>query len=547
MSSHHQSLRGFLSAIPKQHALGSILACIVSLTLSGCCIPVLNHPDRGPDLPEHFNGTTTSDSSGDVGLFEFFTDPELAQLLTQGVSQNQELKIRNQEIQIAGNEIMARRGAYLPFLGIGTKGGFDKTSKFTPLGAAEDQLTFPGGGRFSDPLGNVGLSANLFWQIDLWGQLRKARSAAEQRYIEATEARNFLITKLVAETAENYYELTALDKRLEFLDQTIQLQQQSLEVAKDQKIAGRGTELAVQRFLAEVRKNESQRLIVKQKIVETENRINVLAGRFPQRIGRTSWDFVNLDANMLRVGFPAQLLHNRRDIRAAERELVAAGLDVEVAEANFYPKLFITAGIGYEAFNPKYLFDPEAFVANVAGELTAPVINRAAIKAEYLNANAKQLQAVYTYQRTVLKAFAEVVNSTNKVDNYRESVAIKQGEVKALEKSVDVARELFKAPLDEEFARVEYVDVLLATRDLLEARTALLETKQQQLSGIVNAYQALGGGYLLTGSGDEFPEFFCEPMEVQLPPVPAPTPVPVEAKTPPAVESEEPGKVNVKD
>ena len=230
-----------------------------------------------------------------------------------------------------------------------------------------------------------------------------------QRYVEAIEARNYFITQLVAETAENYYELAALDQRLAFLDQTIEIQAQSLEVAKSQKAAARGTELGVQRFLAEVRKNESQRFIVRQRIIEIENRINFLVGRYPQPVDRASWNFINLDSRVLNVGVPAQLLQNRRDIRAAERELAAAGLDVLVARAEFFPKLALTASVGYEAFSPKYLFDPEAFIANAAGELVAPLINRQAIRAEYLNANARQLQAVYEYQQTVLDAFTEVV------------------------------------------------------------------------------------------------------------------------------------------
>jgi outer membrane protein TolC len=401
------------------------------------------------------------------------------------------------------------------------------------LGAAEKDLEYFPGKHFPDPVPNFMLGLRLFWQLDIWRELRNARDAAIQRYWEAVEARNYLITELVADVAENYYELSSLDQRLIYLDQTIELQEQSLEVAKAQKAAARGTELGVQRFLAEVRKNQSQRLIVKQRIIEVENRINFLVGRYPQAVERQSWNFINLDSRVLNVGVPAQLLQNRRDIQAAEREIAAAGLDVAVARANFYPKLILSAGVGYEAFSPKYLFNPEAFIANAAGELGAPLINRRAIRAEYLNANARQLQAIYEFQQTVLDAFREVVNNMAKVENYRKSVAIKQEQVTALDASVDVARNLFNKPIAEEFARVEYVDVLLATRDLLEARTVLIETKQQQLAAIVDAYQALGGGFLVTDSGPMFPELFCMPQLA--PPVePIALPKPDTATEPPA-------------
>src|SRR5262245_34036641 len=186
---------GFSRAVSNQPVIWRGTACIVLLVLSGGCrIPGLCCPDPGPNLPDSFNGVTTAENSAQVGILEFFNDPPLARLLIEGLLQNQELKIRNQEIWIANNEIMARRGAYLPFIGGSAIGGFERNSRFTPLGAAEDQLTFPGGGRFSDPLGNVRLTTDLFWQIDIWRQLRNARDAANQRYIEAVEDRDYLIT-----------------------------------------------------------------------------------------------------------------------------------------------------------------------------------------------------------------------------------------------------------------------------------------------------------------------------------------------------------------
>ena len=485
--------------------LGRVFASTLLLLLvSGCQIPILRGADPGLGVPADFTGRSSPDSSAQLGIGEFFDDPVLTQLLTEGLAQNQELKIRNEEIQIAYNEITARRGAYLPFVSLGARGGFDRTSRFTPLGAAEDQLT-PPRGRFSDPLPNTRLSANLFWQVDIWRELRNARDAATERYYETIEERNFLITRLVADTAENYYELAALDKRLEFLNQTIEIQNKSLELAKAQKAAARGTELPVQRFLAEVRKNESQIQIVQQDIVEAENRINFLVGRFPQAVDRKSWDVITLDSRVLMVGVPAQLLQNRRDIRAAEHEVSAAGLDVQVARARFFPRLDISAGIGFEAFNPRYLFDPGSLIANAAGDLVAPLINKKAIQADYSSANARQLQAIYNYQRTVLNAFTEVVTQISKVEKYRRSVELKREQVVALEESVTVATDLFIG------VRGEYVDVLFSQRDLLEARTALIEAKQQQLSAIVKTYQALGGGYLLSSDGVGFDQLFCPP------------------------------------
>ena len=118
------------------------------------------------------------------------------------------------------------------------------------------------------------------------------------------------------------------------------------------------------------------------------------------------------------------------------------------------------------------------------------MINTKAIQAEYLTANAKQLQAVYNYQRVILTAFTEVINRVSKVENYRRSIEIKRQQLESLQASVDTASKLFQS------ARTEYVEVLLAQRDLMEARMVLIETKKEQLAAVVNAYQALGGGDL---------------------------------------------------
>jgi outer membrane protein, multidrug efflux system len=483
-----------------KHVLARAIICSALLVLPSCAIPPLRQAAPGPDLPESFNGATSSENSAQLGIDEFFNNPTLSRLIDQALFGNRELKILDEEVQIARNDILARQGAYLPFVTVGASVGLDRPSLFTPLGAAEKQLEYFPGQHFPDPLPNYLGGLNLFWQLDIWRELRNARDAAAQRYLAASERRNYFVSRLVAEIAENYYELMALDKRLETLDQTIALQEGSYKSAKAKMDQGRGTALAVQRFQAEVRKNQSEKLIVRQEIVQVENRINFLVNRFPQPVERMSAGFLDLNLHALSVGVPAQLLENRFDIRQAERELEAAGLDVKVARAHFFPRLDIDASVGYQAFNPKYLFVPEALIYNVAGNLAAPLINKKAIQAEYLSANAKQLESIYNYQRVILNAFTEVINRVSKVENYSKSIAIKKQQLESLEAAVASANDLFQN------ARAEYVEVLLAQRDLLEARTVLIETKKQQLSAIVNAYQALGGGVPLSISTLESPQ-----------------------------------------
>ena len=150
----------------------------------------------------------------------------------------------------------------------------------------------------------------------------------------------------------------------------------------------------------------------------------------------------------------------------------------------------LTAGVGLNGFDATHLMrTPQALLFGLAGELMAPLVNRNAIKAAYANANARQLQAVYNYERTVLNAYVEVVNELSNIRNLRSSYDLRQQQVDALSSSITISSNLFRS------ARADYMEVLLTQRDALESRFELVETRKQQLNAMVNVYQALGGGW----------------------------------------------------
>jgi outer membrane protein TolC len=259
-------------------------------------------------------------------------------------------------------------------------------------------------------------------------------------------------------------------------------------VVKQQKEMARVTQLAVNRFEAQLLNTQNLQYEIKQSIVEAENRINFLTGRFPESINRKSDSFNELTIDSIQSGVPSQLLINRPDVRQAELELAAANLDVKVARANFYPSFGIKAGMGFQAFDPAFLINPESILYNLTGDLIAPLINRNAIKAAYNTANAKQIQAVYNYEQTILNAYIDVQNQLAKLKNYSNSYQTKNQEVKILMQSVNIANSLFNS------ARANYGEVLLTQREALESKVELTEIKMKQLNAKVNIYRALGGG-----------------------------------------------------
>jgi multidrug efflux system outer membrane protein len=178
---------------------------------------------------------------------------------------------------------------------------------------------------------------------------------------------------------------------------------------------------------------------------------------------------MDLEIDSIQAGVPARLLHNRPDIRQAEYQLQAANLDVAVARADFYPSLDISAGVGFQAFNPTFLLNPESILFNLVGDLSAPLINRKSIKARYNMASAMQIQAVYQYEQTVLNAYTDVLNQLTKLENYANSFSTKQREVDILNESVRIANSLFR------YAKADYVEVLLTQEEVLDAKMELVE------------------------------------------------------------------------
>lgn len=460
-------------------------------TMHACSVPEMTQKRVETALPTRYSAQRTDTlSSARINWREFFQDPYLTALLDTAVVNNKEVNSLLQRIKIAQNEIQVRKGEYLPFVHAGFGAEIEKVGRFTRNGAVEERLEIEDGREFPDPLGNIQLGLYASWELDIWKKLRNSRQVAVLEYLAGVEGKNFLITNLVAEVADAYYELLALDNQLDNLEQNIGIQQDALEAIRLLQQAARANSLAVKRFEAEVQKNQSEIYKLQQQIVETENRINFLLGRTPQPIARSTEDFLALTPAPVASGLPAQLLTNRPDIRQAELELAAAELNIQVARANFYPSLGLKAGMGYQAFNPKFLLNtPESLLFSLAGDAVAPLINRNAIEAEFNSAGAEQVQAVYEYEQTILNAYREVVNQLSNIENLANNYRLKSQQVAALTESIDIANQLFQS------ARADYLEVLLTQREALEAKMELIETKKEQLTATVDLYKALGGGW----------------------------------------------------
>jgi NodT family efflux transporter outer membrane factor (OMF) lipoprotein len=458
--------------------------------LTNCKAPSIVASSENKSIPDTFAINKDTTNSSTTTWKNFYKDKYLTDLIDIALKNNQELLVTLQEIEIAKNDIRVRKGMLLPSVGIKAGVGTEKVGRYTSQGAGDASTDIYPGKEVPDQLTDYNISAVANWEVDIWKKLRNSKKAALTRYLATIEGKNFVITNLVSEVAQSYYELLALDNQLDIVRQNIALQQNALEIVKAQKEAARANELGVQKFQAEVYSSQSMEFDILQNIKETENKINFLLGRYPQEIKRDKSDYLTLQSNIIKEGIPSQLLTNRPDIKQAELDLAAAKLDVKVARAEFFPTLGISASFGINAFNPSYLFKfPESLLNSLVGDIAAPLINRNAIKAEFSSANARQLQALYNYDRTILNAYFEVSNQLSKIDNLQKSYDLKTKQVNALNNSINISNELFKS------SRVDYFEVLMTQRDALENKLDLVETKKNLLNANVYMYRDLGGGW----------------------------------------------------
>jgi outer membrane protein, multidrug efflux system len=466
---------------------GYFILCLLQVS----CKPLKTaDSNKVKKIPEAYSSTIDSLNSANINWKQYFSDTYLITLIEEAINNNMDLLMALQKIEVTKAYVKQSKGAMLPEIKAGVSSSLRRFGLYTMDGAGNISTYITPGQIVPINLPDYYIGLNASWEIDVWGKLRNKRKAALARYMSSVEGKNFVITNLVAETAATYYELMALDNELEIIKETIVLQENALSLINIQKEAAVVNELAVQQFLAQTLNSKALEYKTLQKITECENKINFLLGRFPQSIPRNKSQLVTQLPFQINIGIPSDLLKNRPDIKQAEYELIAAKADLKAARAAFYPSLNITGAMGLQAFKTNFLFTiPESMAYTLLGNIMAPVINRNAIKAEFKNANAKQQDALYNYQKSILNGYMEVYNETAKIKNLEKIVELKSQEATTLSQSIQTASELFRT------GRASYVEVLMTQKGSLESKLELVNVMLQQYISVINIYKALGGGW----------------------------------------------------
>lgn len=429
-------------------------------------------------------------SSGALHWKNYFTDKTLTSLIDTALLHNWDILMAAQRIAVAQADVQQGKAALQPAVNAVLNTGINKYGDYTMDGAGNKGTKIYDGKNIPVHLPDYFAGFQSSWEVDLWGKLRNRKKAAVAKFLSSAEGKNMVVTGIVAEMATAYYELLAHEQTLKIITETIAVQEKALEIVRVQKETAVTNELAVKQFEAQLLHLKSMRFETMQQLAQTESRMNFLAGRYPQHVERDSTAFSNAFLQPAKTGIPSALLQHRPDIKQASFELLATKADLLAAKAAFYPSLNITGYIGLQAFKPGLLFTtPESIAYGLLGNITAPLVNRAAIKAAFNRVSARQLEALYNYQKTIVNGFVEVSNEMLRIKNLQQSIELKDIETNVLLQGIDISKELFRT------GRASYLEVLITQQAALQARLELVNMKKDLLLANTHIYKALGGGW----------------------------------------------------
>ncbi|MCU0437578.1 MAG: efflux transporter outer membrane subunit [Raineya sp.] len=445
------------------------------------------------DIPENFFGKNDSTSVVENNWKTFFKDPFLVQLIEIALVNNKDLQIALQKIEKSKADVLLAKGYFLPSVNGVISAGVDKYGDYTMNGVGNFDTNLSGNiedaQRIPNPTPDFFLGFRSSWEIDIWGKLKNNKKMSLARLLANEEGKKLVVTEIVTQIALLYYQLLALDTELEVIQKNIALQEQALKIIGIQKEAGKATELAVKQSSALLLRTRSLEFILKTQIIQLENQINFLLGRFPQEVPRSK-DFPSKDLLVYgNLGIPSQMLRQRPDIRQAEWELQAAQTQVKVSQAMFLPSLNINASLGFNAFKSSLLFNPASLAYGLLGGLTAPLLQYNSLKSNKKVAIASYYEAHATYQKNVLRAFQEVHTFVKVLENLEKAYELRKNELEELTKAVSTSQDLFVA------GYANYLELITAQKSVLEAELDLFDIRRDHFLFAVQLYRALGGGW----------------------------------------------------
>jgi len=458
-----------------------LFPAVLLLTLGGCAAgPDYERPEL--DVPENYvQPFEQGETFANVPWWELFGDEQLQELIRIALEENQDLGIA-----------AARVEEFRAVLGV-TRADQFPTVDVTASGAQAEgsDNVFPGNipGVSSDKVENYRLSADVFFELDLFGRLRRSTEAARAQLLATEEARRSITISLVANVASTYMLLRDLDAQLEIARRTQRTRSDSLDIIKARFDQGTVPKLDVNQAEIELAVADAAVAAAERAVAQTEHSLSILLGRNPGRILRGLPLQQQPMPPDVPAGLPSELLQRRPDVLSSEAELAAQTARIGVAQAARWPSLSLTGALGFESDDLSTLTDSGSDFWSAGAGILAPVFNSGRNKSRVEIERARTEQALLAYERTVQRAFREVEDALAAVRTYRLEHQARERQVAAARSAATLSRARYDGGV------TSYLEVLDTERSLFSAELTESQTQRLYINAIIELYKALGGGW----------------------------------------------------
>jgi outer membrane protein, multidrug efflux system len=449
------------------------------LALAGCTLGPDYRRAAVPAAEVWRDGQAKADpaSLADLPWWELFQDEELRLLMQAALEANKDLQIAVTRVAQARAQLGVTRAAQFPQIDAGASVTTNRVSDHVPP---------QGQGGETDLLSTT---ADLTFEIDIWGRLRRASEAARAELLASEEARHAVVMTLVSDVANAYLQLRQFDMELGTTRRNVASREGSLQLVRDRLEAGLTSALDLRQAEAELASTAAQIPGLERQIAQLENQLSILLGRNPGGIRRGRPLTGQTFPPTVPPGLPSALLERRPDIRQAEDRLIAASARIGVAKAAFFPQVSLTGFFGVESVALSDLFTGPSRIWQFGPTVTLPIFNAGRNRANLELTEAQQREALIRYEQAIQQAFREVEDALIAHRKAREALAEQDAAVRASREALSIAEFRYTSGL------TNYLSVLDAQRTLLAAEVAESRTLLSQLVAVVQLYRALGGGW----------------------------------------------------
>ncbi len=331
---------------------------------------------------------------------------------------------------------------------------------------------------------------SMAWEIDFWGRFRRAIEAADANLNASVEDYDDVLVTLVGDVASTYTQLRTVEQQLVYVAANVQLQRETLEIAKARFAGGQATDLDVEQATSILAQTDSQTPQLEIQRRQFQNALCVLMGMpvidLEARLGKGA---IPSAPPEVAVGIPADLLRRRPDVRRQERIAAAQSAIIGVLESDFYPSLTINGSIGYGAQNFSDLFGSSALQGTVGPSFNWRIFHYGRIINRVRGQEAQFQEMVAKYQQTVLLANQEAENGLVQFLRAQQQTRALAISVGAAERAVGVATVQYKGGL------VDFNRLSLIEQNLVNQQNLFAQARSSIALGLIQVYRALGGGW----------------------------------------------------